>query len=416
MGRGSGLGDGSRTGQRESLRPGQRKLRVLRIIARLNVGGPAYHVSLLSGRLNPDRFETLLVSGKLGAGEASFEDLPARFGTKSILLSSLGPAPHPRRDVEALLELRRIARRFRPDIVHTHTAKAGLLGRLAARLALGRRVILVHTFHGHVLSGYFGRTQTAIYRTLERAMGRTTDCLIGVSSATTNELVEMGIARPQRFRVLPVGVELDRFLSLGAPDGGAFRGELGLDSGQVVFTTAGRLVAIKRVDLTISAFGAAVAAGMDAALVVVGDGPQRDRLVRAARDAGLGDRVHFLGYRRDLETLLAATDVAVLSSDNEGTPLALIEAAAAGKPAIATDVGGVNEVVLATTGILVPRGDTAAMARAMRELAADPARRTQLGAAAREHVAARYSADRLLGDVEALYEELLADGRGMPPR
>lgn len=374
----------------------------------MNVGGPAYHVSLLSGRLDPARYETLLVTGTVGHGEASSQDLAESSGANLRHVPALGPALHPFRDAVALLALIRIARQFRPHIVHTHTAKAGLLGRIAA-LTVTPRPVIVHTYHGHVLSGYFGPVRTAAFKSIERLLARVTDCLIGVSQVTVDELVVQRVAPRRRFRVVRVGLELERFLQLDRTDGEVFRQELGLAAGDVLAVFVGRLVPIKRVDTLLAAVARARRDGAPIRLAVVGDGSSRPALERRTSELGLRDAVSFVGYRRDLGRIAVATDIAVLSSRNEGTPVALIEAAAAGCAAVATDVGGVSDVVTPSMGRLVPFGDVEGFAAALVELSADPKARAEMGAAAREHVERTFSVEQLLANVDRLYVELLRD-------
>jgi glycosyltransferase involved in cell wall biosynthesis len=384
-----------------------RPIRVLRIIARMNIGGPAHHVSLLTGRLDRERFQSLLVYGALGAGEGSFEVLSQREGCKVKVIPGLQPDLRPDADVRALAGLVRVIRAFRPDIVHTHTAKAGFLGRLAAVLALRPRPIIVHTYHGHVLEGYFGARRTALYRFLEQRLARVTDSLIGVSQATVDDLVRLGVAPRERFRVIPIGLDLAR---VETPDPQAvvrLRARVGARAGEILVVFVGRLVPIKRVDLVLRATATARRQGAPVRLVVVGDGPCRARLEEMAASLGITDAARFLGYLPDASAAAGACDVAILASDNEGTPVSLIEAAAAGRPAVATAVGGVPDVVLPSTGILAPRGDDAALADGLIRLAADPELRARMGARARAHATASFSIDRLLRDVDALYGELL---------
>jgi glycosyltransferase involved in cell wall biosynthesis len=319
-------------------RPAVRRVRVLQVIARLNVGGPAYEVSLLAGGLACDRFEPLLVSGRVGNGEASFDELTSKYGAPHQIVRHLGPQLSASDDARALAELVGIVRRFRPDVVHTHTAKAGVLGRLAA-LHLGpRRPVLVHTYHGHVLRGYFGPAKTAVFRRVERRLARWTDCLIAVSPGVAADLVSLGVASSDRFRSIPLGLELDRFLELDDSAAGAFRQELRIPPEETLAVFVGRLAPIKRVDLLIRAVARARAAGVPLPLAIVGDGELRADLSRLAETSGAADAITFCGFRFDLPTIAADTDIAVLSSDNEGTPVALIEAVAAARPALSTDV------------------------------------------------------------------------------
>jgi glycosyltransferase involved in cell wall biosynthesis len=382
----------------------------------MNLGGPAHQASYLSGRrFHPDRYETLLVHGRLAPGEESMADLAEREGAEAVYLPSLRQPVDPLHDSRALAQIARIARRFRPDVVHTHTAKAGFLGRQAAILALRDRPVLVHTYHGHVLEGYFGRAKTRLYLGLERSLAKRTDRLIGVSRQTVEDLVRLGVAARDRFSVIPLGLDLGPFAEL-KPGAGELRWELGVPEGAMLLAFVGRIVPIKRVNLLLGAFARAVSLGADAHLALVGDGERRGELERFAGSLGVGERVRFLGYRRDLTRVAAAADAAILSSDNEGTPVWLIESGAAGLPAIATDVGGTANVVTAESGILVPPGDEEAMAAAIARLADDPAGRRAMGERARAHVLARYSVDRLIDDVDRLYSELLAKRAGTAVR
>jgi len=384
-------------------------VRVLRIIARMNVGGPAHHVSILGGRLDRRGYETLLIAGEVGEGEGCAVELAHGRGARLQILAHLAPEVRPIADLRALLSLVGVMRSFRPDVVHTHTAKAGFLGRLAAVLAVRPRPKVVHTYHGHVLEGYFGRPKTELYRRLERAAARVTDVLVGVSQPTVDDLVRLRIAPPERFRVIPLGLELDPFLALDLhPDPHApLRRACGAASGDVVAVIAGRLAPIKRVDVALQAVGAARAAGAPLHLLVVGDGELRADLEAQSAALGLSDHVHFAGFRDDMPDLVAAADLALLTSDNEGTPVALIEAAAGGRPAVATDVGGVASVVPDGAGRRCPAGDVVALGAALAELAGDPELRRSCGQAARAHVAGRFAADRLVDDIDALYRSLL---------
>jgi glycosyltransferase involved in cell wall biosynthesis len=380
------------------------------VIARLNLGGPAHQASLLSGRrFDPNRYETLLVHGRPAPGEESMAELAEAEGARTIFLPSLRQPVNPWHDARALGALARIVRRFRPHLVHTHTAKAGFLGRQAALLAGSPRPVLVHTFHGHVLEGYFGPAKTWMYRGLERRLAKSTDALIGVSEATVNDLTRLGIAPRERFRVIPLGLDLAPFASLEEEVDGGSQSRLGISNGEVVFTFVGRVVPIKNLELMLRALARARARGAPAHLVIVGDGEIRPGLERLASELGLASEVTFLGYRRDLPEVLAATDAAIISSDNEGTPVSLIEAGAAARPTVGTEVGGTADVVTPESGILVAPGDEAALSAGIERLSGDGELRRRMGQRAREHVLRRYSADRLVSDVDALYRELLGE-------
>jgi glycosyltransferase involved in cell wall biosynthesis len=380
---------------------------VVRVIARLNMGGPAHHVGLLGSRLDRERYESLLLHGEVGSGEDSLEESVRARGVRMARVPGLGPEVRPPDDARALGSLVRAVRLTRPHIVHTHTAKAGMLGRLAAVLAGEPRPVIVHTYHGHVLEGYFGPVRNAAYRVLERGLAGVSDALIGVSRATVDDLVRLGVAPRSKFRVIPIGLDLDPFLASNPNAGAAFRREVGVRDGEVLLTFVGRLVPVKRVDLLLRSFAQARAMGAPARLAIVGDGELRQELEWLSGDLGVTNRVHFAGYRADMVSVVAAADIAVLTSRNEGTPVSLIEAAAAGTPALATSVGGVGDVVTSENGIIAVPDDATGLAEGIAHLAADADRRARLGEGARRRVRERFSVTRLIGDIDALYRELL---------
>jgi glycosyltransferase involved in cell wall biosynthesis len=372
------------------------------------MGGPAHHVGILGGTLDPERYETLLLHGSLGAGEDSLEESVRARGASLQRVPGLRPEVRPHDDARALAHMVREVRRLRPDIVHTHTAKAGIVGRLGAVLAGQRpRPKIVHTYHGHVLEGYFGPLRNGTYRFLERRLGAVSDRLIGVSNATVADLVRLGIADRSKFRVIPVGLDLDPFLASKPEDGAGFRQEAGVTGRELLLTFVGRLVPIKRVDVLLRAFRLARGQGRPLRLALVGDGELRPELERLAHELGVATQVWFAGYRADVRAVAAGSDIAVLSSDNEGTPVSLIEAGAAGKPAVATRVGGVPEVVTSASGLLAPPGDPEALADALVRLVEDPELREQMGRDARKNVEAKFSARRLVDDIDRLYRDLL---------
>jgi glycosyltransferase involved in cell wall biosynthesis len=310
----------------------------------------------------------------------------------------------PIRDVRAFRQISRLIRERRPTIVHTHMAKAGALGRLAARK--GRVPAIVHTFHGHVLEGYFSGPVNRAVLGAERGLARITDALIAVSPAVRDELLALRVGRPSQWRVIPIGLDLAPLLTL-EPDPMSARRLLGLPEEGPVIGIVGRLAPIKDYATFLSAAARVAREVPDATFAVVGDGELRDPLESRAR-ALLGERCRFTGWVMDLPNLYAALDVVVLTSRNEGTPVALIEAGAAGKPVVATRVGGVPDVVLeGQTGLLAPSRDPEAIAGQVLRLLRDPSEAGGLGTAAREWVRGRFSIDRLADDLAALYRELL---------
>ena len=320
------------------LRVSDHKIKILRVIARLNIGGPAIHVVLLSAGMDRARFESVLVSGSENPGEGSMLDYALSHGVQPAIIPeivgefSLGP-----REMRALVRLYRLMRQERPHVVHTHTAKAGFVGRLAARLA--RVPVVVHTFHGHVLHGYYGPRKTQLLRRMERGLACLTDRIITVSEQVKRDLVTYGVAAADHIQVISLGLELHPFLDSGRYRG-VFRREWQLNGAERLVGIVGRLFPIKNHHLFLEA--AALVAGEDPAarFVIVGDGTLRPALERQAQEMGIADRVIFTGWRRDLPDIYADLDVLAVTSNNEGTPVSAIEAMAAGCPVVATHVGG----------------------------------------------------------------------------
>jgi glycosyltransferase involved in cell wall biosynthesis len=377
---------------------------VARVIARLNVGGPARHTVLLSAGLDPSRFATTLITGRVEPDEGDMGGLAQEHGLAPVLIPELRRSLHPGRDLLVLAKLTRLFRRLRPDIVHTHTAKAGALGRAAALLA--GVPIRIHTFHGHVLEGYFSPAVSRLFLAIERGLARTTDRIVVLSPRLREALLGMGIGRPEQLVVIPLGLELDRFREVRRePE--ALRAALAIPRGVPLLGSIGRLVPIKDHE---TLFRALAALREGPHLAVVGDGACRGALEALAEGLGIRSRVHFLGWREDLEAILAGLDVLISSSRNEGTPVALIEAMAAGVPVLATDVGGVADLVThGQTGWLVPAGDPAALAQGVRTLLGDPAAAARRAAVGRGVVLGRHDVRGLVERVEALYTAVLRE-------
>ena len=387
-----------------------RPIRIARVIARLNIGGPAQHTVLLTAGLDRERFATTLITGVVGPEEGDFLEAARSRGVRPIVIPQLGRSIRPARDLAVLLTLVRLFRQLRPDIVHTHTAKAGTLGRLAARFA--GVPVTVHTFHGHVLDGYFSPAVTRFFIGVERALGRRTDCLVTVSPRLRAELLAMGIGRPEHVKVIPLGLDLERFRR-ACPGVPVLRPALGLGADVPLLGIVGRLVPIKDHATLFQAMALLEPHDPPVHLVVVGDGEERPRLDGLAGRLGLGQRVHFLGWRSDLETILPELDMVVCASRNEGTPVAIIEAMAAGVPVVSTDVGGVADLVThGETGWLVRAGDPPALAQAIQHLLGDAALRARLAAAGRPAALERHGVDGLIRRVEALYTDLFSRKKG----
>jgi glycosyltransferase involved in cell wall biosynthesis len=388
---------------------------VLRVVARLNVGGPARHAIRIAAPLAARGWRTLLVTGTPAPGEGDLADEARAAGLELQRLPELGRALSPLRDFSAWRALRRIIEARQPAVVHTHTAKAGVVGRLAAlRASPPARPALVHTYHGHVLDGYFARPVSAAFRGIEAGLARRTDRLVAVSRSVRDELLSRHlVGRPEQWVVIPPGVDFERT----APDrqaGGELRRALGVPDDGVLVGCVGRLAPIKRLDLACAAWAAAAPALPQAHWLVVGEGEGGPPL--RARLAAL-PRAHWLPPRTALHEVYGALDALLLCSDAEGLPQTVVEALCAGLPVLATAVGGVPELVAdEVNGLLVPRGDVAALSGALRRLLADARLRARLGRAAVMLDRAPHAAAAVGGRLADLYDELhRAALAGAPP-
>jgi glycosyltransferase involved in cell wall biosynthesis len=383
-------------------------IRVVRLFSRLNIGGPSIHVILLTAGLTPKGYRTRLVVGQESQQEGNLRSLAADHGVVCEALPSLGREIRPLSDFRAFWGLLRMIRHFRPLVVHTHAAKAGLLGRAAARLA-GVPVI-VHTYHGHVLRGYFGPLRTAFFRLLEATMARLSDALVAVSDAVRKDLISLGVASEEKIRVVPLGLDLAH-LARPLPRG-ALRHRYGVVDQAPLIGMVGRLVPIKDVPTFLRAAQIVHNTRPDSRFALVGDGEERNLLEQECRQLGLSETVSFHGWRQDIGAVLGDLDVVVNSSLNEGTPVALIEALAAGRAVVATAVGGTPDLLGGgARGLLVPPSDPAALAAAILETLERPQAARERAEAGRAYVLAHHGVGRLLEDIDALYRELIAKKR-----
>jgi glycosyltransferase involved in cell wall biosynthesis len=381
-----------------------KRIRVLRVFSRLNVGGPSVHVILLTAGLARYGYDTELVVGQEGATEGNLFDLAREKGVNCVRVAGLGREIHPIRDLQALFRLYRLMRRFRPHVVHTHTAKAGMLGRVAAVLA--RVPVIVHTYHGHVLHGYFGPVKTALFQSIERILAPLSSSLVTVSDAVREDLAQMGIGPASRVCVIPLGLDLERLT--GSLPRGELRAESGTPDDAPLVGIVGRLVPIKDVGTFLDAAGILARTDERIRFAVVGDGESRGALEAQTKALGLSDRVFFHSWKLDMRRVYGDLDVVVNCSRNERTPVALIEAMAAGRPVVATSVGGTPDVLgQGRHGRLVPPGDAPALARAVLESLADGPD-SGMTLAARDYVLKSHGVERLVRDMDNLYRELLA--------
>lgn len=379
----------------------------MRIIARLIIGGPTIHVVLLNSAINNEMFESVLVCGSPNPGEQPMLDLALGHNVKPIFIPEIvGEANFKFRDIKALVKLRRFIRREGPCIVHTHTAKAGFLGRLAAYLA--GIPIIIHTYHGHVLHGYYGKVKTWFLRRMEQGLAYLTDCIIAVSEQVKRDLISYGIAPLEKIVVIPLGFDLKPFLNCWAHRG-QFRRELGIVEDTKLVGIVGRIVPIKNHRLFLEAAFQVLNLEKFTRFVIVGDGPLRVEVENYARKLGISEQVIFTGWRRDLPRIYVDLNVLVVSSDNEGTPVSAIEAMASGVPVIGTRVGGLPDIIAeGENGYLVPPRDPEALAKAVLHLLQDPELAYRMGQTGRAMAKQKFDIRRLISDMESIYENLLS--------
>ena len=393
----------------------QKKIKVLRVITRLNIGGPSIQAVSLTTRLNAFGYNSLLVHGSLSSGEGDMGYLLLQQGVEALKIQALQRSVNPKTDIDAACQLYRILCDYQPDIIHTHTAKAGALGRLVTifyNLTRGRQrpVRVVHTYHGHVFDGYFGKRSTAVFLGLERWLARWTDRIIAISPRIADEISKRySIGCSEQVCSIRLGFDLEPFLGIDDSLRLASKGQLGVPNGTLVITTVGRLTEIKKHDLFLKMAQQVCSSRRDVLFFIVGDGELREELESMARVLGVDVAVRFLGWRQDLSTIYAASDLFVLTSRNEGTPVALIEAMASGVPGVSTDVGGVRDVITSpSVGYVVPFGDPAALSSAVLSFLAEGAtERRAMGMQARDVVSKRFTIDRLVKQIAGLYDELL---------
>ncbi|MGE0132773.1 MAG: glycosyltransferase [Blastocatellales bacterium] len=403
------------------------RIRVVRIIDRLNIGGPAKHVTWLTAGLNPEQFETTLITGVVPASEGDMSYFARDAGVEPLVIEemsrelSLG-------DVVVIFKILRELFRLKPHIVHTHKAKAGAVGRVAALIykwltpsALWlrpRKVGVVHTYHGHIFHSYYGAAKTRLFIAIERALARFfTDRIIVISELQRDEICrKFNVGRIEQFSVIPLGIDFGEINSRR----GVLRGEIGAGANDTLIGIVGRLCEVKNHAMLIEA-AAKLIRGTRWHLVprfaIVGDGHLRAGLETQAKDVGVDDRVTFTGFRGDALSLYADFDIAALTSLNEGTPLTLIEAMSCGCAIASTEVGGVVDLMGARKetrdgftiwdhGVTAPSRDADAFADALKYLIERPEARREMGARGRDFVLSRLSKERLIGDIDGLYRSL----------
>ena len=403
-------------------------IRIVRIIDRLNIGGPAKHVTWLSAGLNHGEFETVLITGTVPDGEGDMSYFARAARIEPLIIKEMSREMG-LRDLLVIAKLVRRLRKLKPDIVHTHKSKAGAAGRVAAMIykwwtpsALWlrpRQCRIVHTYHGHIFHGYYGAAMTRLFLAIERTLARfCTDRIIAISEQQRSEISETyQVGRPDQFEVIPLGIDLDE--STTRP--GNLRAELGINEDEIVIGIVGRLCEVKNHAMLLEAVAQLLKEGDSQPplrLVVIGDGHLRAELEELSRRLGISDKIIFTGFREDAMSLYADFDIVALTSVNEGTPLTLIEAMSYGCPVIATEVGGVVDIMGACEtsvdglaiwehGMTAPSRDVQAYSRALRFLIEHPEMRREMGERGRRFVRVQLSRERLVSDIEELYRGLV---------
>ena len=369
---------------------------ILHLVTRMNIGGPARVVNALATGLTP------AFSVTIGTGRAPVEEGELIADGVAVTRLPFVRPVQPLTDARALAMTRRLIARSRPSLLHTHMAKAGMIGRVAA-LSLRPRPLTIHTYHGHVFQGYFGRAQQRTFLDIERVLAKCSDALIAVSPEIRDELLDLGVGRASQYHVIPVGVELAPYLAATA-NGHRLRTAMRVPRAAPVIAIVGRLVPIKDHETLFQALQQ-----LDGVyLAVIGDGELRNRLEQRVAQLGISERTRFLGWTQELAPMLADADVVVLTSRNEGTPLALIEAMATARPVVATNVGGVAQVVQdGQSGLLCSPGDVNSIAAAISTLLVQRELADRLGSEGRRRVVGRFGVQAMITAHAELYADII---------
>lgn len=391
--------------------------RVLRILNRLAVGGPVLNATYLTRYMSPD-YETLLVVGEKEDHEKSAEYLAKQLGINYVTVAGMGRSIQPASDYFAYQKLKKLIRSFKPDVVHTHAAKPGALGRLAA--ASEKVPVILHTFHGHVFHSYFNSAKTKFIINTERYLSRKSDAIIAISEQQRKELLmDFRIAPAEKFRVVPLGFDLDRFRTGQEEKRNRFRTEFSVADDEIAIGIIGRLVPVKNHYLFMKAIRHVFDnTSKKVKAFIIGDGETRQDLENVAQEVNIpysteNDAEHqhplvFTSWRSDVDVINAGLDIICLTSFNEGTPVSLIEAQAANKPIVSTKVGGIADIVIeGQTALLADVQDSEKFSEHLLNIVEDDELRQRLGSNSHQHVLERFSYQRLVNDMSLLYDELL---------
>lgn len=391
--------------------------KVLRIINRLNLGGPTYNAAYLTKYLEPD-FETLLVAGMKDDSEASSEFITENLGLKPVFIKDMHRSLHPIKDIKSYQEIVKIIREFKPDIVHTHAAKSGTLGRLAA---INEGVpVIVHTFHGHVFHSYFNPIKTKIFLFIERYLSKKSSKTIAISNKQFEELCyDFKIDEPKKFEIVPLGFDLERFNENKEENRAIFRKKYHLKEDEIAIGIIGRLVPVKNHNFFLEAFKEAKSkTNRKIKAVIIGDGELKDEIFAKAAEYNLNINhidadqtdIIFTSWITEVDKALPGLEIIALTSLNEGTPVSLIEAQAAGIPIVSTRVGGIEDVVIENeTAFLSDKTDVLEFTNHLLRLIEEDDLRKSFAEKGYQNVIEKFSYKRLAADVKHLYYQLLAE-------
>lgn len=383
--------------------------KVLRIINRFNIGGPTYNATFLT-RYMSEEFETMLVGGLPEPDESDSLHIPRSYGVEPVLIEEMRRLPNLKSDRAAYKKLKQIIQEFQPDIVHTHAAKAGALGRKAAK-SCGVPVI-VHTYHGHVFHSYFGKYKTKLYKLIERRLAKKSDGIIAISPLQKEELVKQHhICEAEKVKVIQLGFDLGQFQEQLSEKRATTRTTYQLEDETVAVAIVGRLAPIKNHGLFLEAVEEVLKAGILARFFIVGDGMEYEKIASTVSrlNETYGNCIEMTSWIKDIAQFNAGMDIICLTSDNEGTPVSLIEAQACNIPVISTDVGGVKDIVLeGETGFVVPKKDVKAFSEKLAYLIKDKKNREIMSQNGWKFVEQQFHYKTLVRNMENYYKELLA--------
>lgn len=389
--------------------------RILRIINRFNLGGPTFNAAYLTRYLEPE-FETMLIGGTRDASEDSSEFIVEKLGLEPVIIPEMKRSISFSDDRATYKKIKEIIREFKPDIVHTHASKAGAIGRLAAHKM--KVPVIVHTFHGHVFHSYFGKPKTMMYKKIERYLAKRSHAIVAISPIQKRELTdEHNICPPEKMHVIPLGFDLSHFREDREVKRRRFRERYKVKDDEIVLSITGRLVPVKNHALFLEVLKKVLdGTEVPVKAFIVGDGELREELEAQATALQIpfadgpdeNARLIFTSWLKNIDEVNAGSDIAVLTSLNEGTPVTLIEAQASSLPIVTTEVGGIRDIVLPDeTAFLRPKDDADGLANDLLKLIHNPALRSQMSTSGWEHVKERFHYMRLCRDMSALYRQLL---------